>query len=224
MAEMYAERGLNATFYIPIRNREGRSVMNSEDIRAIDKCGFEIGSHTLDHCYLDKLEFEIARQQVVQGKNALENILSHDVTGFCYPGGVSTINSKKIMLDAGITHARGIENMRTDLNFSQYEIPTTLQFYPHNWDVLIRNMLKYPNLPKQKFKFVLNNLKKGNSLKSISRIFESMIDVDIVFHLWGHSWEIESLDAWDDLRYILDIASINSVKTLNVGELSRVKA
>ncbi|HEV7816478.1 MAG TPA: hypothetical protein VGP06_15440, partial [Janthinobacterium sp.] len=51
MAELLYKYSLNGTFFIPMANREGKPVMSAGQIRDIGK-QFEIGSHTLDHCYL----------------------------------------------------------------------------------------------------------------------------------------------------------------------------
>jgi len=43
VAELHADRGLKATFFVPLRNREGRSVMHPSTVRSLDRAGFEIG-------------------------------------------------------------------------------------------------------------------------------------------------------------------------------------
>src|SRR5215212_7229599 len=86
MADLLDKHGLKATFYIPIRNREGPPVMNGAQLRQLaDR--FELGSHTYDHCYLKTVGIEQAHHQITAGKRALEDIIGKPVQGFCYPGG-----------------------------------------------------------------------------------------------------------------------------------------
>src|SRR5450631_3068635 len=65
MAELLKKHNLNGTFFIPIKNKEGRDVMSPLQIREIGRL-FEIGSHTHDHCFLNSVDIEQARFQVNQ--------------------------------------------------------------------------------------------------------------------------------------------------------------
>lgn len=61
--------------------------MSVGQIRALQAAGFEIGSHTVHHVNLtaqsaDRLSYELATS-----KQALEGLLGHPVTAFCYPSG-----------------------------------------------------------------------------------------------------------------------------------------
>ena len=51
IAELLSRHGFQGTFYVPLSNREGLPVMPPEEMRRLGR-GFEIGSHTIDHCYL----------------------------------------------------------------------------------------------------------------------------------------------------------------------------
>lgn len=223
VADMYLERGLSTTFYVPLSNCEGRPVMVHEDLRAIDSCGFEIGNHTANHRYLDTLSAMQVQQQIVEGKKGLEQILGHKVAGFCFPGGRRPAISVARLEMFGISYARTVENLRTDMNFNTFQIPTTLQFYPHSWKVLLRNALYAPNHLARKFELIACRARKGRSLAALANMIDSMANDDIVFHIWGHSWEVEKLEAWHDLGLLLDAVKSSAIKTLTVEQLSQLK-
>ncbi len=52
------------------------------------------------------------------------------------------------------------------------------------------------------------------------RLLEDALADGGVFHLWGHSWEIEAHDDWDRLRHVLgELAHAGAVCVTN-GELA----
>lgn len=59
----------------------------ADDLRALRKGGWEIGSHTVNHADLGKATEEEARYEIEQSKNTLEEILKEPVTLFSYPFG-----------------------------------------------------------------------------------------------------------------------------------------
>jgi len=68
MAELLSRHGFQSTFYTPLSNREGLAVMSPGEMRRLGQ-GFEIGSHTVDHCCLKTVDAAEARRQIVEGKN-----------------------------------------------------------------------------------------------------------------------------------------------------------
>jgi len=133
-AELLAKHGLAATFYIPVKNREGWSVLGRIGVRKLAE-EFEIGSHTLDHCYLSTLPQEEARRQVVDGKARLEDMIGKVVQGFCYPGGKYRREHTELVAAAGFAFARTTVNLFFDSGTRPLEMPTTCQFFPHTRDV-----------------------------------------------------------------------------------------
>ena len=198
IAELLTKHDLAGTFFVPISNREGKDVMGDEQIRHLDQ-GFEIGGHTLTHRYLHgKIADEIVRHEVFEGKRILEECIGHGITGFCYPGGKFNDRAVQAIKDAGFEYARTTENLRMDLGKDRWHIPTTFQFYPHKAAVLGRNTLRYPSVSK--LPLVAQRFRQKDFVSYLIETAEQCASMNGVFHLWGHSWEIEQHQLWSELN------------------------
>ncbi len=59
-----------------------------------------VGAHTAHHPMLDKQTAEIQRQEIVQGKQYLEDLLNHPVKNFAYPFGLYNDDTEGILKEA----------------------------------------------------------------------------------------------------------------------------
>lgn len=205
VAGLLARHGFQGTFYVPLSNREGLPVMDSAALRRLG-LGFEIGSHTLDHCYANRVPAAEWAQQVRDGKAALEQQLGHRVAGFCYPGGKLGPGSKASVQAAGFAYARTVVNLHLDAGHDPYLLPTTLQMYPHRRSVLLRNWLRGGSRLARAPAARLALLGGGHALQLRSLLAAAQAR-DGVFHLWGHSWELEQHGLWAALDQFLAIAA-----------------
>ncbi len=62
-------------------------VMTKEQIKQLDKDGFEIFSHTVSHPSLTEIEDSRLKAELVESKKSLEAIVGHDVTAISFPYG-----------------------------------------------------------------------------------------------------------------------------------------
>lgn len=97
------EFGYSAIFYLPYnfigkddmypRDKKESNliqhnrIMDWTQIKSIHNAGMEIGSHTLSHQNLTKMNATKAKKEIFESKNRLEQKLGLKVTSFCYPGG-----------------------------------------------------------------------------------------------------------------------------------------
>jgi peptidoglycan/xylan/chitin deacetylase (PgdA/CDA1 family) len=205
LADLLARFGFSATIYVPGSNREGLPVMTAEQLRQLD-AQFEIGSHTLDHSYANRMSSDEWRSQVVKGKTRLEDDLGHAVAGFCYPGGKMEADSRDIVFHAGFEYARSVENFWMQSRRDMFLMPTSLQFYPHSRSVLTRNFLRGRHWSERRGLWLA--AMSANDLQArLRRCLTLAIDADSIFHLWGHSWEIEAIKAWKILEEFLAYAA-----------------
>jgi len=221
MARLLAKHRLKGTFYIPIRNREGLPVMAPSQVREISQ-SFEIGSHTLDHCYLKGLSDAEARHQVVEGKRQLEDILSREVHGFCYPGGKYLGKHVDLIRSTGFLYARTTKNFHFGPGDNPYEMPTSVQFYPHAKDVYLRNFASGGHWADR-----LDGLKVALRYDDwqdrIYALFDHACRTRAAFHLWCHANDIDTLSAWNEMNRFLGyvasaVALPNRLDNLGMAE------
>lgn len=96
-----------------IRNWSGVSpiestarAMTCDELIQITEDGLvEIGAHTRHHPMLPALPLERQRDEIFSSKRDLEVLLNRQVDGFAYPNGISTLDTKRIVGEAGFLFA-----------------------------------------------------------------------------------------------------------------------
>jgi peptidoglycan/xylan/chitin deacetylase (PgdA/CDA1 family) len=198
LAELLATFGLKGTFYVPI-SYDSKKILDLGQLRYLMQMGMEIGSHTLTHSILTKLNKGKISGELVESKKKLEDIIGDNVQAFCYPGGKFNKRTRDTVIAAGYILGRTTLGFRTDTEFDPFIMPVSLQFYPHQRYTLLTHILKEGNLRG------LQNWKDYSHFNTdIFLLTKCMLDSVIkkhgVFHLWGHSWEIEKYGLWDLLK------------------------
>lgn len=223
MAALLEKHHLQGTFYVPIKNCEGREVLSPSALREIGRI-FEIGSHTLDHCYLNSVDLVTARHQIVEGKRQLEERLGQELVGFCYPGGKYRRDHIALVRDAGFRYARTSMNLCFDGGRNPFEIPTTLQFFPHARSVYLRNMVRGGEwgVRQQGLRLALQH---GHWLQRLYALFDYACRHGHTFHLWTHSWEIDELDGWQEMdRFLAYVSAVVPLRNrLTNAEVAHVQ-
>lgn len=220
VAKLLHQRGLPGTFYVPIIGYLGHRTVTAQDMRDLVRSGFEIGAHSYSHRSLLGLEdFELQRE-VVQCKQMLEEITGEAVTVFCYPNGHFDQATLRFVKKSGYTGARTTRMLRTDAGDNRFEIPTTVQAYPHAALTYIKNALKGRNV-RSLAKFTSSVLAYPNWVEFARQMFDRVMAEGGVWHLYGHSWELEDYRMWDGLRLLLDhIAHRDGVQYLTNGAMA----
>ena len=103
-ADLLANLGYAATFYVPARNPE-REVIDPVGVTRLAEA-FELGAHTYSHVPLPALDLEVARREINDGKSWLEDAISVPVASFCYPRGKFDRSTVGLVKEAGFTGAR----------------------------------------------------------------------------------------------------------------------
>jgi hypothetical protein len=186
---------------------------------------FEIGSHTFDHRYLKKVNIWQAYHQIDNGKKHLEDVLGMRVNGFCYPGGRYRPRDVDLVKACGFTYARTTMNLCFDVGSQAYEMPTTVQFYPHDRSVYIRNFMGAGSRLRR-MEGLRIAVQYGNWIQRLYAMFDHACRHKGTFHLWGHSKQIDELDAWQELdvffAYVADrIEAINRVSNEELAARTR---
>src|SRR5689334_22704288 len=103
-AELLADLGYAATFYVPARNAE-RSVIAAAGVRKLNETA-ELGAHTFNHVPLPTHSDNVARREILDGKAWLEDVIAAPVTSFCYPRGKFNRRIRNLVAESGFIGAR----------------------------------------------------------------------------------------------------------------------
>jgi peptidoglycan/xylan/chitin deacetylase (PgdA/CDA1 family) len=204
VAELLRSRGVRGTFYVPI-NYQGR-LLDHGQLRDLASEGFEIGAHGLSHKPLWRLPLAELVQEVGPCKAILENIIGREVRMFCYPRGRYDASVVRALHEAGYHGARTVRMLATRPAFAPFEMPTTLQIFPHRSLTYLKNVARARRLESLQT-CLLQMPRLGSWLELGKRLFDAVLEKGGIWHLYGHSWEIERLGLWDDLFEILDYVS-----------------
>ena len=201
LVEMLARHGLTGTFYIPRAISTG--VMQDSDIRMLSS-NFEIGAHTLNHVFLADADDETARAEIAGSKTWVQDITSRECPMFCPPGGKYKSRHLKMFRDAGYTAIRTVEFLSLDLPRPRdgvLQMPTTLQAFPHPAVNYLKNLTKRG--AASNFWLYARHGRSRNWITLARRLLARTLRVGGVFHLWGHSWELDQAGLWPCLEDVL---------------------
>jgi len=204
IAELLEKYNIGGTFYVPIRNSE-RKVMESNLLTQISR-KHEIGGHTVNHIYLNTLGKSEANNEISECKNILQDKLGINIDAFCYPGGKYSERDIKLVKEAGFLFGRTTNFFHTELNLVDNIMHTGIQVFDHSTVVLIRHCLKNAFLtPLFDYRFFYKANRNFSALADM--ILFDLVKNGGVFHLWGHSWEIEKYGLWKELESVLKALS-----------------
>lgn len=197
---MLREYGLRATFYISPQNREFAQddLLSLEEIKDIGS-EFEIGAHTLTHRNLPMISPQEAQREIVGCKDMLEQITGSAVNTFCYPRGAYRALHVQLVKGAGYRYARTVRRYSFDM-INPYEAGTSLHIHSHRSLFELRRTALFAKFrPIEAWRFL--------DWETLGRaMFEYVLQEGGLFHIWGHSWEIDRNNEWQRLedlfRYI----------------------
>lgn len=213
LADLLDECGLRGTFYIARDFLDDR--LSETQIRDL-ATRHEIGAHTLTHPILTQISETQLREEIIGSKMWLEDVLGESVTSFCYPRGKHNATVRQITQNAGFALGRTTEAYQINAGDDVFSVPTTLQIYPFPLrplpDVRFPRGLRTRLQPltttlQAKPSIVLNPTALRDWPALATHWLDDAAATGGVFHVWGHSWEIERFDLWDDLRAIFERAS-----------------
>lgn len=200
VGELLAQYGLSGTFYVPCQN--GHTLLSAAQVRDLAQ-SFEVGAHTVHHVDLTSVTDAVARKEIVESRQRIEFVTGRRCRAFCFPLGRFAKRHVGMVRDAGYKSARTVEmlSLAEPRQISGIAmIPTTMQAFPH------AKLSYWKNLAKR---FRANNLPlliaigaaKDWASAAISLLWLAR-EQGGVFHLWGHSREIEEAGEWSNLERV----------------------
>ncbi|HUZ48088.1 MAG TPA: polysaccharide deacetylase family protein [Terriglobia bacterium] len=206
VAKLLRSRGLAGTFYIPIQGVNGKEVLDDAAIRNLANQGFEIGGHGYSHRNLTDLSSDELHQDVTLSVQTLEQILGRSVHMFCCPNGRINKNVIRALKEAGLEGCRTTRMLHTNLDFRSFEMPVTLQAYPHPARAYFKNLAKEQHFHAL-WRYMPRVCSSASWIEVGRMLFDAVMREGGVWHLYGHSWEIEELGLWAALEEMLDYVS-----------------
>lgn len=99
-APILKKYGIPATFFVTsgfintkkvfpwdVDNPVENPIMTWDDVRQLDRMGFEIGAHSMTHADLGRLSLEEARTEIRMAKQQIEAELGKEISAFAFPYG-----------------------------------------------------------------------------------------------------------------------------------------
>jgi len=201
LADLLTRYGIKGTFYVSQHRQEHLTDLEIQHIAKEN----EIGAHTLTHGYqIDEIK---------ASKKWLES-LGDEVKMFCYPKGQCNADTVSAVIMSGFKGARTTKLGSIISLPNNFLMETTLQVYPFPFRKLNKKQFYLGRLIQPFLQRAPSLRKLGVSTRSMfswSRLAKTTFDIALekgeVFHLWGHSWEIEKYGMWDELEEFLQYIS-----------------
>jgi len=219
LAGLLEKYGIQGTFYIPksfTDNLPPESppyyLLSKKDIVELDK-RFEIGAHSVSQPYLAKIPLSEAKREIEDSKTYLEDISGHDIPLFCYPRGNYNEDIIKLVKDAGFVAARACD-------LGGFNLPRD----PYRWHITLLATNGSPLMAlKICWGFRLWRVSALLDWESRAKLlFDLALDRGGVFHMYGHSAELETKNEWNKLERVLKyFSNRKGVKYMTNGEVIR---
>lgn len=199
MCKLLKKHNIPGTFYISIKHN--RECLKPSQIKKIAK-DFKVGCHTYSHKDLTKLYPWHMEDEILIGKIELERIISETIDTFAYPFGRYDSKIINILKRLNFKEARTTKLFRTHVN-NPFKMGITVYAKPHTKMFNIWAIIK--SLDMKMFRFIQTNKLFDKPWDTIAiHLLKFVSKNNGVFHLFGHSWEIEENDDWDRLERVLE--------------------
>jgi len=206
VAELLLSRRLCGTFYVPIMPFRRCTALSHEDLKGLASQGFEIGAHGVEHENLTRLSNRELARVASLCKQTLGDITGSKVSMFCYPRGRYNGRVVEGLKQAGYQGARTTSMLAIRLDFEPFEMPTSLQAYPHSRMSYFKNVARARSIVRF-CEYARHLGHAGGWVELGKRLFDRVSQAGGLWHLCGHSSRIEQLGLWRDLGELLDYVS-----------------
>ena len=121
-APILQELAFRATFYLTAGFLGTPGYLRSEQVREMDRLGFEIGCHSMTHPYLSDLSEIELKREIVDAKIQIERILGHPIEHFSCPGGRYDRRALEVARVAGFHTVANSHFHANSASTSHYEL------------------------------------------------------------------------------------------------------
>ncbi|MCL4309915.1 MAG: glycosyltransferase [Actinomycetota bacterium] len=194
VADLLDRYGLQGTFYISPSAREidPGARLDAGQITLLGQ-RFELGAHTFSHPDLTAISHDQAISEITRGADVLEEVSGTRPTSFCYPYGKFSRRLSRSLGGLGFTYARTVRQFETGIT-DPLTAGTTVHAYQHRTG--LSGYLRATGFnPARAARFLDWSLVAAD-------LFDVCVKNGGIFHLWGHSWEIDAHGDWDKLEQV----------------------
>ena len=184
LAELMSKYNIPSIFYWPVHLEKSKNVGRVGKFLTLDQCkeiakAHEVGSHTVTHNWLTKLNTQQARNEVFESRKFWQDETGQDVNSLCYPRGYTNTMTIILVKNAGYTNARTTGVGVLDGGDDPYRTPTTV----------------HVGVDRTEY--------KGKTWEAFARQMLSQATENSIYHIMGHSWELDRENDWDALESLL---------------------
>ncbi len=222
VANLLTKYGIAGTFYVPAATE--RKAMSAAQFRELIR-DFEIGAHTLHHVDLTRVPDRVAWREIVDSKAFVEDQTGASCLCFCPPLGKYESLHLHMIRRAGFLGLRNVELLSLDFPRCQAGVllmPTTVQAFPHQFSCFARNAIKRKAVGNL-WRYIVYGRSAEWPVLAESLLRHAVCHGG-VFHLWGHSWELEDSSQWQRLADVLRLMSgfVHHAPSVTNGQLCRL--
>lgn len=189
MAELMAKYNINATFYWPSRLGQHKNTGRCNHWLTQSECKevaskFRIGSHSATHQFMKKMSIEAICMEINESRKELQDLTGQAIDTFAYPKNSLCPMVKCFLPAAGYKDARTqVVGLLTNPFNDPYQTPCTVQ--------IGIDRIEYNNICWEMF--------------AREMLAKAQEQPDSVFHMFGHSHEIEEFNDWEPLEELLKL-------------------
>lgn len=205
IAEMLLKHGIRGNFYVPVKPFRGNPALRAGEMRSMISAGLEIGAHGVDHEIMSELSLDETTRVVSSCKRYLEDRLGDEVPMFCYPRGRYKAYTIDCLRQAGYLGARTTRMLATKPDFDPFRMPTSSQAFPHTPVRYLRNMARARNVTGM-YDYLIRLRTRHDWVALGKKMFDRVAGEGGIWHLYGHSWELDELNLWAGLDELLAYA------------------
>ncbi|MBI5469855.1 polysaccharide deacetylase family protein [Candidatus Kaiserbacteria bacterium] len=219
IAALLEKHGMTGTFYIP-HDYWGKR-LSDDAIRTLGN-RHEVGAHTFTHADLSAISLDKSKEEIEGSKRWLEDVCGKKIDVFCYPKGRYTPAVRDLVQGAGYKGARTTKQFSLERG-PAFEMETTVHVYPFPLrpDAGFRKMFMPFQEKYAGFRSLGASIFDCWSWESVTvAAFDAALEKGGVFHLWGHSWEVEKYHMWESLeRVFVHVGNRSDCRYVTNGEL-----
>ena len=212
LGELLTKYSLKGTFYIP--NYSNRvTALQKDEIRELAAV-HEIGAHSITHPHLTMIPQAEAKTEIQGSKLYLEAVLGKKIRMFGYPFGEFNEDTKSILRTCGFIGARTVKFNGLCTTCDPFEFGVAVTAVNSRKDYTGEILQYFPSIPIQSLSDWEGRAKT---------LFDLALERGGVWHLWGHSWQIEENNDWEKLDRVLNYIS-NRERVMYAGNGETIDA